>query len=52
MRLKGRGLAGGDFYVVLDVILPPAFTDEQKRFYKRMSKEMAFDPRKDLLGGE
>ena len=52
MRLKGKGLAGGDFYVVLDVILPPAFTDEQKRFYKRMSKEMAFDPRKDLLGGE
>ncbi|MCF6807992.1 DnaJ domain-containing protein [Thiotrichales bacterium 19S9-12] len=50
MRLKGKGIAGGDFYVILDVILPPAVSDEQKAFYKKMSKDMAFDPRKDLLG--
>ena len=50
MRLKGKGLAHGDFYVVLDVILPPAVSDEQKDFYNKMSQEMAFDPRKDLLG--
>jgi curved DNA-binding protein len=52
MRLKGKGLSGGDFYVVLDVILPPAVSDEQKSFYQKMAKEMAFDPRKDLLGVE
>lgn len=52
MRLKGKGLAGSDFYVVLDVILPPAVSEEQKSFYKKMAKEMAFDPRKDLLGAE
>lgn len=52
MRLRGKGLAGGDFYVVLDVILPPAVSDEQKNFYRKMSEEMAFDPRKDLLGAE
>jgi curved DNA-binding protein len=52
MRLKGKGLSGGDFYVVLDVILPPAVSDEQKSFYHKMAEEMAFDPRKDLLGAE
>ncbi|WP_119344850.1 DnaJ C-terminal domain-containing protein [Facilibium subflavum] len=50
MRLKGKGLAKGDFYVVLDVILPPAVSDSQKAFYQKMADEMAFDPRKDLLG--
>ncbi|MCF6766585.1 DnaJ domain-containing protein [Thiotrichales bacterium 19S3-7] len=50
MRLKAKGLAGGDFYVVLDVILPPAVSDEQKAFYKQMSETMAFDPRSDLIG--
>lgn len=52
MRLKGKGLPAGDFYVVLDVILPPAVTDEQKEMYQKMSEEMAFDPRKDLLGAD
>ena len=50
MRLKGKGLAKGDFYVILDVILPPAVTDAQKAQYRKMAKDMAFDPRKDLLG--
>ncbi len=52
MRLKGKGLAKGNFYVVLDVILPPAVSDQQIKFYQKMSKEMDFDPRKDLLGVE
>ncbi|MFZ9034971.1 MAG: DnaJ C-terminal domain-containing protein [Francisellaceae bacterium] len=50
MRMKGKGFVGGDFYVVLNVILPPAVTEKQKAFYENMAKEMAFDPRKDLLG--
>ncbi|WP_100550991.1 DnaJ C-terminal domain-containing protein [Caedibacter taeniospiralis] len=50
MRLKGKGLADGDFYIVLEVILPPAVSDAQKAFYQKMAQEMAFDPRKDLLG--
>ena len=51
LRLKGKGLPGaqpGDFYVVLDVRLPPADTDEAKALYERMSQEMAFDPRAGL----
>ncbi|WP_116962954.1 DnaJ C-terminal domain-containing protein [Fastidiosibacter lacustris] len=50
MRLKGKGLINGDYYVVLEVILPPAVSETQKAFYEKMKKEMAFNPRKDLLG--
>ncbi len=50
MRLKDKGLHGGDFYVVLDVILPPAVSETQKAHYQKMAEDMAFDPRKDLLG--
>jgi curved DNA-binding protein len=48
LRLKGKGIPAkqaGDLYVVLDVTLPPADSDEAKALYEKMSKEMAFDPR-------
>lgn len=45
MRIKGKGLAGADFYVVYDVKLPLADTDEKREFYKQMQAKMAFDPR-------
>ncbi|GAB4224595.1 MAG: DnaJ C-terminal domain-containing protein [Francisella sp.] len=45
MRIKGKGLNGGDFYIVYDVKLPPADTDEKKEFYKLMQEKMNFDPR-------
>ncbi|MGH8160712.1 MAG: DnaJ C-terminal domain-containing protein [Gammaproteobacteria bacterium] len=51
LRLKGRGLPGkapGDLYVTLEIAAPPAETDEQKAFYRRMAKEFPFDPRKGL----
>jgi len=51
LRLKGKGIPGkqpGDFYVVLDVVLPPADSEGAKALYKEMSKEMAFDPRASL----
>jgi curved DNA-binding protein len=51
LRLKGKGIPTkqpGDLYVVLDVTLPPADTDEAKALYERMSKEMGFDPRAGL----
>jgi curved DNA-binding protein len=51
LRLKGKGLPGkvpGDFYVLLDVQLPPADTDAAKELYEKMSKEMPFNPRADL----
>lgn len=51
LRLKGKGIPGkqpGDFYVVLDVVLPPADSERAKALYQEMSKEMAFDPRASL----
>ena len=47
MRIKGKGLSGGDFYVVYDVKLPLADTDEKKEFYNQMKEKMDFDPRSD-----
>jgi len=51
LRLKGKGIPAkppGDFYVVLDVRLPPADTDDARALYKKMSESMAFDPRAGL----
>ena len=51
LRLKGKGIPAkqpGNLYVVLDVTLPPADSDEAKALYEKMSKEMAFDPRASL----
>jgi curved DNA-binding protein len=51
LRLKGKGIPGnqpGDFYVIVNVVLPPGDTDEARQLYEKMSKEMAFDPRADL----
>lgn len=49
MRLKGRGLPGpvpGDQYVTLQVVAPPAGTDEQRAYYADMAKQFpGFDPR-------
>ncbi len=48
LRLKGKGLPAktpGNFYVELEVVLPPADSDEAKAFYRKMQTEMPFDPR-------
>jgi len=53
LRLKGRGLPGkepGDFYVVLQVALPRAETDEQKAAYREFASSFDFDPRRDGEG--
>jgi curved DNA-binding protein len=56
LRLRGRGIPGpntptqaqteaGDFYVVLDVVLPAANTDKARAAYRQLAKELAFEPR-------
>jgi curved DNA-binding protein len=48
LRLKERGLPGnppGDYYVVFQIVLPPANTEAAKEFYRRMEREMGFDVR-------
>ena len=51
MRLKGRGLPGkhpGDLYVVLQVSLPSADSNEAKKVYAEMQEKLAFNPRVHL----
>ncbi|RMD69392.1 MAG: J domain-containing protein [Gammaproteobacteria bacterium] len=51
LRLKGRGLPGhppGDQYVVLQIVTPPATTEKEKAFYRKMAQEMPFNPRAHL----
>ena len=51
LRLKGRGLPGkapGDFYVVLNLALPPADSDDAKALYREMEAKLGFDPRANL----
>jgi len=51
LRLAGRGLparAPGDFYVVLQIALPPANTEKAKAVYHKMQEELDFNPRQAL----
>lgn len=52
MRLKGKGLPGatpGDFYVVLQVVLPPADSDDAKSAYQALRQAAGtFNPRAAL----
>lgn len=53
LRLKGRGIPArepGDLYVVLQIALPPADSDEARRLYREMAEKLAFNPRKSLGG--
>lgn len=54
LRLKGRGLPGatpGDFYLVLQIVLPAADSASAKSFYEGMAKQFhAFNPRAKLGG--
>jgi len=52
LRLKGKGLPGkdaGDFYVVLQVLLPPTSDPKVKAYNEKMRDEIDFDPRKYLF---
>jgi curved DNA-binding protein len=51
LRLKGRGLPGdppGDCYVILTIALPPAATEAAKDVYRKMARELSFNPRAKL----
>jgi len=51
LRLKGRGIPArqaGDLYVVLQIALPPADSEEHRRIYEQMKQEFTFNPRASL----
>ena len=35
----------GDLYLVLEMVLPPARSEAAHAAYRRMAKDLAFDPR-------
>ncbi|MEP6883877.1 MAG: DnaJ C-terminal domain-containing protein [Gammaproteobacteria bacterium] len=48
LRLKGRGIpaaAAGDFYVILQIALPPADDDKAKAAYAALAAAIPFNPR-------
>jgi curved DNA-binding protein len=51
MRLKGRGLPGepaGDEILILEIVAPPANTEEARRAYQHMAEVLHFNPRDGL----
>jgi len=51
LRLKGKGIPAsqaGDFYVVLQVVVPEAKSEEAKALYHDMQQKLAFNPRAKL----
>lgn len=48
LRVRGRGLPGnppGDLLLDIQVVLPPANTENARQLYETMARELAFDPR-------
>jgi len=48
LRLKERGIPStppGDLYVVLQIALPPAESEQARAFYREMEQKLAFNPR-------
>jgi DnaJ-class molecular chaperone len=45
LRLKGKGIKGGDQYVTLKVVLPERIDDELAGFVRRWSAAHPYDPR-------
>jgi curved DNA-binding protein len=52
LRLKARGIPGktpGDFFVVLQIVPPPATDEADKAFYRKMAEQFkSFNPRAKL----
>lgn len=51
LRLKGRGIPAsppGDFYVVLQIALPPAEDDKARAAYAALASALPFNPRANL----
>ena len=52
LRLKGKGLPAknpGDFYVILQVVLPPSSDKKVKQYNEKMRDEIEFNPRSLLF---
>jgi curved DNA-binding protein len=51
LRLKGRGIPGtpaGDLFVTLSIVLPAAETETARELYRKMEKQLGFNPRASM----
>ena len=54
LRLKGRGIPGdppGDLYAELKITLPPADSDAARDLYRKMERDLSYDPRSERRVG-
>ena len=51
LRLRGRGVNGGDQQIELKIVMPPKVDDELARFFEEWRKQHAYDPRAKLKPG-
>jgi DnaJ-class molecular chaperone len=54
LRLKGKGLptesgGRGDLFFVIQIVMPPSLSDEERRLYEQLGKAPHPDPRAELL---
>lgn len=53
LRLKGRGMPSkphvGDQYAILQIMTPPAHSDDQRQLYKKLAEAMPFNPRQNWV---
>ncbi|WP_374300415.1 DnaJ C-terminal domain-containing protein [Paracoccus sp. (in: a-proteobacteria)] len=52
LRLRGRGINGGDQQVDLKIVMPPRVDDRLVRFFEEWRKDHAYDPRAGMKTGE
>jgi curved DNA-binding protein len=53
LRLSGKGLpkpggGHGDFYAVLQIVVPPQLSDEERRLFEELAKTSTFNPRQEF----
>ncbi len=51
IRLRGKGVAGGDQYLTIKVVPPPALDDEQRELLAKLAAAVNFDARADVPWG-
>jgi curved DNA-binding protein len=45
LRLRGAGLAGGDLYAVVKIVVPKKLTRKERKLFQDLAGESTFDPR-------
>ncbi len=51
LRLRGRGINGGDQQVELRIVMPPRVDDDLARFFEQWRKDHPYDPRAGMKTG-